>query len=176
MVIFVRTSGMARHICLRLFASRMLRTRIFLALIALAIFVKVSTFASTVTRIISYGSAFTQVRSVSSSSSPPVAIVGQMIVTSWELYVGFSGIGIGRNVQWEMQFTSKRIYRNNLITWLARCACETRFGAGTVGRADLVEKVRNTHHAKTATQSQEFILLPNERRGWEGQSLHRTSA
>ena len=117
-VILVCTSGMARHICLLLFASRILRTLIFLALIAFAILVKASALASTVTKIISYGSDFRQVRSVCSSSSPPVAMVGQMIVTSWELYVGFSGIGIGLKVQWETQFTIKRIYRNNLVTWL----------------------------------------------------------
>ena len=98
-VISVTTSGMALHICLRLFASRMLKTLIFLALMAFAILVKLSTLASTVTSKISKGSALRHVRSVSFNSSPPVAIVGQMIVTSCELYVGFSGIGMGRKVQ-----------------------------------------------------------------------------
>ncbi|KAK1029928.1 hypothetical protein LTR74_018998, partial [Friedmanniomyces endolithicus] len=104
-VIFVVTSGMALHICLRLFASRMLKTRIFLALTEFAILARSSTLTSTVTSMSSRGSVRRQVRNVVTSSSPPAAIVGRMIVTSFGEYVGYSGIGIGRKVQWETLFT-----------------------------------------------------------------------
>lgn len=107
-VILVHTSGIARHICRRLFASRILRTRIFLALILLATLVRLSTLASTVTRRSSYGWADRHVFRVSSNSMPPVAMVGRIIVTSWDVYVGFSGIGMGRYVQNDMQLTIKR--------------------------------------------------------------------
>jgi hypothetical protein len=53
MVSFVVTSGIALHICRRLFASRMLRTRNFFELILCASFVRASAFESIVTRIIS---------------------------------------------------------------------------------------------------------------------------
>lgn len=95
MVIRVETSGIALHICRRLLASLMLKTRIFLALIRFASSVRFLTLLSTVTKSSSYGSDLRHVDKVVSSSSPPVAIVGSIMVTSWEVYVGLGGIGIG---------------------------------------------------------------------------------
>lgn len=163
MVIRVTTSGMPRHICLRLFASRMLSTRIFFALISLAILVRASLFASMVTRSSSYGSDLRHVEMVSRRESPPVAMVGRIIVTSCEVYDGFSAIGTGLKVQWEMQLTIKRIYRNNLqaqlISERSRGQDRLSFGGGT--RAvqewkegnewDWEEERWHTYHAKTAT-------------------------
>jgi hypothetical protein len=97
-----------------------------------------------------------------------------MIVTSWELYVGFSGIGIGRNVQCEMQFTIKRKYRNNLGTWLPRCVCKIKFEATAVGDAVLLRRYSPCKDGDTKPGIHAAAL--NERRGWERQSLHRTSA
>lgn len=100
---------------------------------------------------------------VSRRESPPVAMVGRIIVTSCEVYDGFSAIGTGLKVQWEMQLTIKRIYRNNLqaqlISERSRGQDRLSFGGGT--RAvqewkegnewDWEEERWHTYHAKTAT-------------------------
>lgn len=41
-------------------------------------------------------------------------MVGKIIVTSCEVYVGLSGIGIALKVQCEIAVTIVRVYRNNL--------------------------------------------------------------
>ena len=68
----------------------------------------VATSRHTVTRMISNGSALQHERSVSVSSIPPLAMVGRMMVTSWDEKLGFRGMGMGLKVQWEMQLTIKR--------------------------------------------------------------------
>jgi hypothetical protein len=65
-------------------------------------------FASIVTKMIWYGSLTRIVRSVSSSSSPHPDSVGMMIVASCEVRVGFSGGGMGLNVQTANRFTTSR--------------------------------------------------------------------
>lgn len=66
-------------------------------------------------------------------------MVGRIMVTSSDVYVGVSGMGIGRNVQCEMQFTIKRVYRNNLLALLVRVLLT--FGLGMSWQGHVVSCV-----------------------------------
>lgn len=139
-VISVRTSGMARTICRLLLGLGILRSWILVrdAGILFNIRSALALLASIVTRKIWYGSFSRMVRMVSSSSSPQPDKEGIMMDTSWEVNVGFSGGGMGRNVHTANRFTTSRRYRYTLIANGKLAMHKTK--------ADLTGRIFHTHN------------------------------